>query len=60
MSNIERRYCLVRLRLEDNVFLSVDAIYTDYKVATNAERWYNAYVASPGEFYTIWPVVMET
>ena len=59
MSSIDRQYCLVRLRLEDNVFLSVDAIYTDYDEATNARRWHNM-VASPGEFYTIWPVVMET
>lgn len=59
MSTIKRRYCLVRLRREDNVFLSVDAIYADYKEATNAERWYNNRTA-PGEYYTIWSVVMET
>lgn len=60
MSTIERQYCLVRLRLEDNVFLGVDAIYTDYDEATNARRWHNAYVAPANEYYTIWPVVMET
>lgn len=60
MSTIKRRYCLVRLRLEDNVFLSVDAIYADYDEAINARRWHNMTAASHGEFFTIWPVVMET
>lgn len=60
MSTIKRQYCLVRLRMEDDVFLSIDAIYTDYDEATNARRWHNVHNASPGEYYTIWPVVMET
>lgn len=60
MSTIKRQYCLVKLRMEDNVFLSIDAIYIDYKEATNAQRWHNAHDTSPGEYYTIWPVVMET
>lgn len=60
MSTIERQYCLVKLRMEDDAFLSVDAIYTDYNEATNARRWHNAYVAQADEYYTIWPVVMET
>lgn len=60
MSTIKRQYCLVRLRMEDDVFLSVDAIYTDYDEATNARRWHNTHAAQAGEYYTIWPVVMET
>lgn len=60
MSTIDRRYCLVKLRMEDNVFLSVDAIYIDYDEAVNARRWHNAHVAPAGEYYTIWPVIMET
>lgn len=59
MSSIERQYCLVRLRLEDDAFLSVDAIYPNYEEALRMRQKHNAYVAPAGEYYTIWPVVME-
>lgn len=59
MSSISRQYCLVRLRQKDNAFLSVDAIYSDYEEAFRMREKQSAYVTL-GEYYTIWPVVMET
>ena len=60
MSTIKRQYCLVKLRRENDTFISVDAIYNDYDIAVNAKRWHNAHVALPDEYYTIWSVVMGT
>ena len=60
MSSINRQYCLVRLRQKDNAFLNVDAIYSDYEEAFRMRKKQSAYVTPVGEYYTIWPVIMET